>query len=267
MEELNYDDIHSNTVAKRIKRFLTDDNFSDTIMNPENYTNPAPWMREHIQKHPEYYFGQSGTTSILPFVFTLGQTGLGVCGKCKCAICGEEFDMVNMDDEDDLPDVMGYNVTYKHDGHNIHTFRTTQKLNKSDNMYQQIFDKIASYLPDKWSRMAFFAGYAGNSYSMKFLVKEDDSDCVSCFSLQEISDINLSKLFITIDKMISSDRKENKWTSLSMIVDNSGEMMSELEYENHEEDLVTYEEKWEQRASGICSNKRVIIPIFPILKY
>ena len=88
--------VDNNTVADRLHECLSDNSFKN-IMNYENYIDPTHWMKEHIKKHPEYLASQSGTVAILPYTFVLSETGICFTGRCTCDICGEKFNMTNID--------------------------------------------------------------------------------------------------------------------------------------------------------------------------
>ena len=120
-----------------------------------------------------------------------------------------------------------------------------------ENMFQKVFDLISDYLPSEWSRMVFFAVYTEGSYSMKFFFKLYNSDFVDCFSIPGVPKAKLIKLFMDIDTVLSVNRtelgKDNVWTVLSMIVDDTGFMKTYFEYDDHSEDLVAYEKKWTEK--------------------
>ncbi len=83
-----------NTVRERIKEVLSDDNYK-YVLDAKNYTNPVPWMKEHIQQHQKYLNSESGAVATLPYTIMLSLTGLGCTGRCVCDICKEGFNMSN----------------------------------------------------------------------------------------------------------------------------------------------------------------------------
>lgn len=84
------------TVGERLDEVLSNDSFR-YILDPDHYIDPTPWMKEHIQTHPDYLESVSGAVSILPFTFQLSETGVGCVGKCICNLCKEEHSMTDMD--------------------------------------------------------------------------------------------------------------------------------------------------------------------------
>ena len=94
MKEENTD--NRRTVGERLDEVLSDDAFR-YILDPNQYTDPTPWMKEHIQTHPDYLKSLSGTVSVLPFTFQLGETGIGCAGRCICNLCKAEYDITDMD--------------------------------------------------------------------------------------------------------------------------------------------------------------------------
>ena len=120
-----------------------------------------------------------------------------------------------------------------------------------NSIFQNVFDKMAAFLPAEWSRVVFFAGYTEGSYSMKFFVKTENSSYVDCFSIPELTKGKLVRLFIDLDKVLSANRsvlgKEKAWTIFTMIVEGNGHMRTEFEYDDHSEDMVSYEKVWAEK--------------------
>ncbi|MBR4329994.1 MAG: DUF600 family protein, partial [Candidatus Riflebacteria bacterium] len=50
-------------------------------------------------------------------------------------------------------------------------------------IYQTIFDKLQNYLPEKWNKLVFFAGYTDGSYSMKYYIEKGDNKYIDCFNI------------------------------------------------------------------------------------
>ena len=121
----------------------------------------------------------------------------------------------------------------------------------NDNIYQDILDKLIDYLPDGWKTLIFFAGYTNGSYSMKFYSGNGDKKYTDCYSMPGASKAALIKLFMSIDKELSTQRKDlgedNAWTIFTMRVDSDGHMKTDYEYDDHSEDMVTYEREWEKK--------------------
>ena len=117
-----------------------------------------------------------------------------------------------------------------------------------EKIFQDVFDLIEGYLPEKWTQTVFFAGYTIGSYSMKFYSRTEDEDFIDCFKMNEISRATLIKVFRKINSVLSSQRdalpEEKKWTVFTLIVDSDLHMKALFEYEDHTEDRIEYEENW-----------------------
>lgn len=117
----------------------------------------------------------------------------------------------------------------------------------NENIYQNVFDTIQDFLPDNWCRIAFYAGYTEGSYIMKFYV---DSGCGydDCFNI--CSDFELIKLFKSIDKILSAERKKldrkNMWTVFSMFISSSGDFNTKFDYVDISENSIDYENHWKE---------------------
>lgn len=118
-------------------------------------------------------------------------------------------------------------------------------------IYQTIFDKLQDFMPPKWDKLVFYAGYSNGSYSMKYYIENDEEQYIDCFSLQGVKKSDLIKLFIEINKDLSVEREslnaKQKWTVLTMIVDKSGKMRTEFDYADISENSIAYEQEWKKR--------------------
>lgn len=121
----------------------------------------------------------------------------------------------------------------------------------NEKLFQNIFDKIQEGLPSEWKRIAFYAGYTGGSYSMKYYVDNGKDGYIDCFSLDNIKKAQIIKLFMSIDKIISPERKKlnekDRWTVLSMIVNSDGKMKTEFDYTDISENAISYEQEWKAK--------------------
>jgi hypothetical protein len=118
------------------------------------------------------------------------------------------------------------------------------------NKLQDVFDIIQEFLPREWTQIAFFVGYTEGSFSMKFYYKCDSGPYVNCFNIPSLSEIDLYRAFIEIDKILSPVRNQDieneKWTIMTMTVDSNGKMKADFDYKDHSEDLVACQQNWEQ---------------------
>ena len=116
----------------------------------------------------------------------------------------------------------------------------------NEEMFQQIFDRIQSFLPDEWKKLAFYAGFTEGSYSMKYYVDNGRDGYVDCFRLNGVKSSDLIKLFMEINKIISPERKkldaDKRWNVLSMFVDSDGKMRTEFDYTDISENTISYEQ-------------------------
>ncbi len=121
----------------------------------------------------------------------------------------------------------------------------------NNKVFQDIFDKIQDYLPMDWNRMIYFAGYTEGSYSMKFYTQDEKGKYLDCFNMQGVTKGQLVKLFIDIDKVLSKERAalgdKPQWSSLTMIVEANGAMKTEFDYEDHSDDMISFEKQWKEK--------------------
>lgn len=121
----------------------------------------------------------------------------------------------------------------------------------NEELFQSIFEQLQGILPDEWKKVIFYAGYSEGSYNMKFYVDIGDGNYKDCFELETISKMQLVKLFMSIDKIITEVRnnleKEKRWTVLTMVVDADGNFKADYDYVNLNEVFVSYEQEWKKR--------------------
>ncbi len=121
----------------------------------------------------------------------------------------------------------------------------------NDKIYQEVLNLLQDFLPKNWTNTILYVGYTKGSYSMKYYCKTGEGDFIDCFNLEGISKGSLIKLFVNIDKVLSKERtsmdEKNKWSILTMLVDNDGEMRTEFDYEDHSEDMIAFENEWKKK--------------------
>lgn len=115
--------------------------------------------------------------------------------------------------------------------------------------FQKVFDQLQEVLPDRWKKVVFFAGYTDGSYTMKFYTDCGDGKFVDCFSQTGADRIRLIRVFMQIDKELSSARKEknNNWMAFTMTVDSDGNMTTDFDYRDRSDSLIAYEQAWKSR--------------------
>ena len=118
-------------------------------------------------------------------------------------------------------------------------------------IFQEVFDLLEAYLPYGWKETILFAGYTKGSYSMKYYCRTEEGTFIDCFNLNGVSRADLIKLFVDIDKILSKERAslddKNRWSVLTMIINDAGTMKAEFNYDNHSEDMLAYEKEWRKK--------------------
>lgn len=115
-------------------------------------------------------------------------------------------------------------------------------------LFQSIFDELQEGLPEIWKKVVFYASYTEDSYGMKYYVNLGDGEYQDCFRVGNITGLQLMRVFININKVITPVRmnleKEARWKVMTMIVDSNGSFKTEFDYSDKNEDFVTYEKEW-----------------------
>ena len=61
----------------------------------------------------------------------------------------------------------------------------------------------------------------------------------------------MTQLFLAIDKVLSKERvsldDKNRWTVFTMMVEADGKMRADFDYEDHSEDMISFEREWEKK--------------------
>lgn len=121
----------------------------------------------------------------------------------------------------------------------------------NDKIFQEVFNLLEVFLPQDWKKTILFAGYTTGSYSMKYYCWTENGTFVDCYNLSGVSSSDLIKLFADIDKILYKERAllddKNRWSVLTMIVNNDGTMKTEFNYDDHSEDMLAYEKEWKKK--------------------
>lgn len=121
----------------------------------------------------------------------------------------------------------------------------------NEKIFQEVFDLLRDFLPQNWTKTILFAGYTKGSYSMKYYCRTGNGTFTDCFILGGVSRADLLKLFVNINKILSKERMslddKNRWSILTMIVDDDGKMKTEFDYDDHSEDMLAYEKEWKKK--------------------
>lgn len=119
----------------------------------------------------------------------------------------------------------------------------------NEKIFQEVFDLLYPCLPQGWGKTILFAGYTTGSYSIKFYCKEKGT-YVDCFHVNGLSGVALIQLFEAIDKVLSRERAslddKDRWTVLTMMVEENGKMKVDFDYEDHSEDMLSFEREWKK---------------------
>lgn len=121
----------------------------------------------------------------------------------------------------------------------------------NNDIFQKVFDILQPILPAEWKKLVLYVGYTSGSYSMKYYTCDDKGNYIDCFSQQGISKAQLIKIFMGIDKELSTERKllegKNRWNVMTMLVDCEGKMKTEYDYSDISENAIAYEQKWKEK--------------------
>ena len=120
----------------------------------------------------------------------------------------------------------------------------------NDKIFQEVFDLVYPVLPQDWEKTALFAEYTEGSFSIKFYCKKNGT-YIDCFNMNTISRSDLTRLFWEIHKILSKERvsldDKNRWTVFTMMVEADGKMRADFDYEDHSEDMISFEREWGEK--------------------
>ncbi len=121
----------------------------------------------------------------------------------------------------------------------------------NNDVFQIIFDILQPALPDGWKKVVLFVGYTAGSYTMKYYTSDAEGVYTDCFCQKGASKAQLIKLFMSIDKAVSTERKvldeKNRWSVMTMIVCSDGSMKTEFDYSDISENAIAYERSWKEK--------------------
>ncbi len=116
---------------------------------------------------------------------------------------------------------------------------------------QKVFDMVQPLLPEGWNKMILYIGYTTGSYSMKFYTSNHKGEYTDCFSQLGVNKAKLIQAFMSIDKILSTERKgldnKNKWSVMTMMVGSDGSMKAEFDYADISENAIAYEQSWKEK--------------------
>jgi len=115
-------------------------------------------------------------------------------------------------------------------------------------VFQEIYDEIDKYLPQKWDKIVAYLEYMEGAYSISFFVKQD-KEYVKCYDIPGINEDDLMKSFKTIDKVVNKERETLKesWTNMTMVVKPDGDMHTDFDYTDLTEGSYKYKKEWKAK--------------------
>lgn len=128
-------------------------------------------------------------------------------------------------------------------------------------MYQDIFIKLQTYLPNNWKKVDFHCYHTSEYFGIKFYVLTENNEWVDCFNLLDKK--LRTELFLTIDELVANVwnqlPKKNKWYVLNMIIDNHGHIDVSYDYadneKENEDNLFAYlhneEKEWDNKFKNL----------------
>lgn len=118
-----------------------------------------------------------------------------------------------------------------------------------ETIYQRILDELAQYLPQDWQKLVVYLEYGEASYTIAFFVKQSGK-YRKCYDLAGVSDAELLTSFKCINEFVAPARKNapgGKWTTMTMVVDDTGDMHTDFSYEDLSETSYEYEQEWKKQ--------------------
>lgn len=119
----------------------------------------------------------------------------------------------------------------------------------NDKIYQLIFDEISNFLPANWTKLVMYLEYGEESYLYSFYVKTDGK-YVKCYDL-DVSKKNICDAFSRIDDEVFKERskldKDKRWTNMTMVVDDGGNMKADFDYTDLSNGNYQYKKAWKKK--------------------
>lgn len=115
-------------------------------------------------------------------------------------------------------------------------------------VYQQIYDELSQYLLADVSRLVIYLEYGEGSYSFSFYEKSGEN-YIKCYDLPGVTDEALLESFSKIDRVVTAARKDEKdlWTSMTMVVDATGNLHIDFDYSDPTEDGYSFKVAWKKK--------------------
>ena len=115
--------------------------------------------------------------------------------------------------------------------------------------FQNIYNEISKFLPDKWNKIVVYLEYGDDAYSYTFYVKINGK-YINGFNIPEVSKKQVYDSFEQIDRIILSDRRKEKdrlWTNMTMIISADGTIHADFDYTDLTEGAYKYRKAWKAK--------------------
>ena len=114
---------------------------------------------------------------------------------------------------------------------------------------QKIYEKLSNYLPKDWQKVAFYAGYRGGAWSMKYFIRSLNGEYSECFKFFDIKDLmsEFRKINDDISLIRENLKPEKRWNVFTMIFDNQGKYKTDLDYTDISENQISYFREWKKK--------------------
>ena len=113
-------------------------------------------------------------------------------------------------------------------------------------IFQQIYNELEKFLPSEWNKVVAYFEYGAASYTFEFYVKTSNG-YIKCYDFPNINEDALFNAFKVIDKLLSSNRNNDDWTNMTMIVDGDGNMHADFDYTDLTDCAFQYMKDWKNK--------------------
>lgn len=115
--------------------------------------------------------------------------------------------------------------------------------------FQNIYNILEDYLPNKWKKIAIYYSFFGNSAGGKFYIN-NGKGFIDCFQLG-YQQKDIIKSLMQIQNIIDYERsklpKNKQFTEFEMIVDQTGKFNVNYGYDDISEISLKRQQEWEDK--------------------
>lgn len=117
-----------------------------------------------------------------------------------------------------------------------------------ETVFQKIYDELNEYLLPGWEKLIVYLEYGVATYSFSFYIKVGN-EYINCWDLKNALDSDIRNSFKNIDEFVSLERNKStgKWSNMTMIVKNDGDMHTDFDYTNLTEGLYQFKKNWKKK--------------------